>query len=125
MTAIKFEEEIELRICLPIPSCFWSNLINLISKAINMVFSIYYSERRPPNIGIKHGFSYIYVCQIPREVLKTEAEGRGFQQLSRDLATFMFWKTMLENNVDRCYCIISTKCSVTLAKNVALYFVNA
>ena len=25
---------------------------------------------------------------------------------------------------DRCYCIISPKCSVTLAKNVALYFVN-
>ena len=30
------------------------------------------------------------------------------------------WKTMS----DRCYCIISTKCSVTFAKNVALHFVN-
>ena len=27
------------------------------------------------NIGIKHGFSCINVCQVPREVLKTEAEG--------------------------------------------------
>ena len=34
--------------------------------------------------------------------------------------TFRHWKTMF----DRCYCIISTKCSVTFAKNVALSFVN-
>ena len=25
---------------------------------------------------IKHGFSCIYVSQVPKEVLKTEAEGR-------------------------------------------------
>ena len=37
-------------------------------------------------IGIKHGFPCINVCQVPREMLKTEAEGRGFQQLLRDLA---------------------------------------
>ena len=37
-------------------------------------------------IGIKHGFSCIYIRQILREVLKTEAGGRGFQHLSRDLA---------------------------------------
>ena len=47
------------------------------------------------NIGIKLGFSCIDVCQVPREVLKTEAEGRGFQQLSRDLANVY----VLENNV--------------------------
>ena len=38
------------------------------------------------NIGIKHGFSYINIRQVPWEVLKTEAEGRGFQHLPRDLA---------------------------------------
>ena len=49
------------------------------------------------NIGIKHGFPCINLCQVPREMLKTgaegpegdvenEAEGRGFQQLARDLA---------------------------------------
>ena len=38
------------------------------------------------NIGIKHGFSYINICQVPWEVLKTETEGRGFQHLPRDLA---------------------------------------
>ena len=47
------------------------------------------------NIGIKHGFSCINVCQVPREVLKTEAEGRGFQHLPRDLANV----NVSENNV--------------------------
>ena len=47
------------------------------------------------NIGIKHGFSCINVCQVPREVLKTEADGRGFQHLPRDPANV----NVLENNV--------------------------
>ena len=38
------------------------------------------------NIGIKHGFSCINIRQVPWEVLKTEAEGHGFQYLPRDLA---------------------------------------
>ena len=29
------------------------------------------------NIGIKHGFRCINVCQVPREMLKTDAIGRG------------------------------------------------
>ena len=37
-------------------------------------------------IGIKHGFSCINIRQVPREVLKTEAGGRGFQHLPGDLA---------------------------------------
>ena len=52
------------------------------------------------NIGMKHGFSCIDVCQVPMEVLKTEAEGLegpegGFQHLPRDLANVH----VLENNV--------------------------
>ena len=47
------------------------------------------------NIGIKHGFPCINVCQVPREMLKTEAKGLGFQQLQRDLANV----NALENNV--------------------------
>ena len=48
------------------------------------------------NIGIKHGFSCINIRQVPREVLKTEAGGRGFQHLPRDLANVnelknIFW----------------------------------
>ena len=38
------------------------------------------------SLGIKHGFSCINIRQVPWEVLKTEAEGRGFQHLPRDLA---------------------------------------
>ena len=41
------------------------------------------------SIGIKHGFSGIYIRQVPWEVLETEAEGRGFQHLPRDLAMLM------------------------------------
>ena len=29
-------------------------------------------------IGIKHSFPCINICQVPREVLKTEVEDRGF-----------------------------------------------
>ena len=46
-------------------------------------------------IGIKHGFPCINVFQVPREMLKTEAEGRGFQQFPRDLANV----NAVENNV--------------------------
>ena len=38
------------------------------------------------NIGIKHSLSCINIRQVPWEVLKIEAEGRGFQHLPRDLA---------------------------------------
>ena len=38
------------------------------------------------NIGMKPGFSCINIRRVPREVLKTEAGGRGFQYLPRDLA---------------------------------------
>ena len=43
-------------------------------------------ERIFTNIGIKHDFSCINIRQVPWEVLKTEAGGRGFQYLPRDLA---------------------------------------
>ena len=37
-------------------------------------------------IGIKHGFLCISIRQVPWKVLKTEAEGRGFQHFPKDLA---------------------------------------
>ena len=36
-------------------------------------------------IGIKHGFSCINIRQVPKEASTTEAGGRGFQHLPRDL----------------------------------------
>ena len=53
------------------------------------------------NIGIKHGFSCINIRQVPWEVLKTDAEGHGFQHLPRDLANV----NDLKNMFDRYYCI--------------------
>ena len=38
------------------------------------------------NIGIKHDFPFINIRKVPREVLKTEGEARGFQHLPWDLA---------------------------------------
>ena len=42
----------------------------------------------PNTIGIRHGFPCINIHQVPWEVLKTKAGGRGFQHLPRDLANF-------------------------------------
>ena len=60
------------------------------------------------NIGIKHVFSCINIRQVPREVLKTEAEGRGFQHLPRDLANVNALKNhvrslLLHKNESICY----------------------
>ena len=49
-------------------------------------FDSSYVSKMCQKIGIKHGFSCIKVRQVQREVLKTEAGGRGFQHLPRDLA---------------------------------------
>ena len=37
------------------------------------------------NIGIKRDFPFINIRKVPREVLKTEGEARGFQYFPRDL----------------------------------------
>ena len=59
-------------------------------------------DRQPyQKIGIKHGFSCINIRQGPRELLKTEAGGRGFQHLPRDLANVNALNTMF----DHYYCI--------------------
>ena len=47
------------------------------------------------NIWIKHGFPCINVCQVPREMLNTDAVDRVFQHLPRDLPNV----NVLENNV--------------------------
>ena len=54
-----------------------------------------YRDMRYDILGIKHGLSYINIRQVQWEVLKTEAGGRGFQHLLRDLANV----NALENHV--------------------------
>ena len=78
-------------ICMNVCVCFCLPLTLIgYNCAINII--LFYSI---PNIGIKHSFPCINVCQVPREMLKTEAEGRGFQHFRRDLANV----NVLENNV--------------------------
>ena len=40
-------------------------------------------------------FSCINIREVPREVLKTEAGGRGFQHLPRDLANAIALKNIV------------------------------
>ena len=68
---IRFEEEHLATVYIVIVTCY--------SKTVT----------RENNKGIKHGFSCINIRQVSWEVLKTEAEGRGFQHLPRDLANVM------------------------------------
>ena len=48
-------------------------------------------------------FLYSNIRQVPRKVLKTKAEGRGFQHLPRDLANVNVLEK--KNMFDRYYCI--------------------
>ena len=52
-------------------------------------------SRPNAKIGIKHMFSPINNCQVLRVLLKTEAEGRGFQQAPRELANVNAIKTQV------------------------------
>ena len=69
---------------------YWDNLTSYHTcpNAITCPFYWVFSLLRPvcPNIEIIHGFSWINIRQVPWEVLKTEAKGRGFQHLPRYLA---------------------------------------
>ena len=51
-------------------------------STINVLSKIKESNNR----GIKHDFPFINICKVPREVLKTEGEARGFSTFPRDLA---------------------------------------
>ena len=55
--------------------------------------------------GIKHDFPFIKISKVPREVLKTEDEARGFQPSRGTLRMLMNDKIIF----GRYYCINSTK----------------
>ena len=46
-------------------------------------------------------FQCITIHQVPREVLKTQASGLGFQHLPRDLANVNAWKTMFDPYINK------------------------
>ena len=55
--------------------------------------------------GIKHDFPFINIRKVPREVLNTEGEARGFQPSRGTLRMIINDKIMF----DRYYCINATK----------------
>ena len=71
--------------------------------------------------GIKHDFPFINICKVPREVLKTEGEARGFQPSRGTLRRLMNDKIMS----DRYYCINSTKHCENEENIGALYFITS
>ena len=68
-------------------------------------------------IGIKHGFSCINIRQVPYELLKTEAEGRGFQHIPGIRRMLMHWKTMF-------YYCIKTENICYISRYFLHYFVS-
>ena len=48
-------------------------------------------------------FQCMNIHQVPREVLKTEASGLGFQHLPQDLANVNAWKTCLIPVLYKCH----------------------
>ena len=73
------------------------------------------------NRGIKHDFPFINIRKVPREVLKTEGEARGFQPSRGTLRMLMNDKIMF----DRYYCINSTKHCEKEENIGALYFTTS
>ena len=69
--------------------------------------------------GIKHDFPFINIRKVPREVLKTEGEARGFQTSRWTLRMSMHDKIRF----DRYYCINSTKHCENEENIGALYFI--
>ena len=61
------------------------------------------------------------ICKIPREMLKTEGEARGFQPSRGTLRMLMNDKIMF----DRYYCINSTKHCENEENIGALYFITS
>ena len=88
-------------------SIFSTSIIVLVYMLIGMelesicivVFTFVFSTE------IKHDFPFINICKVPREVLKTEGEARGFQPSRGTLRMLMNDKIMF----DRYYCISSAK----------------
>ena len=76
---------------------------------------------RPLNRGIKHDFPFFNICKVPRDVLKTEGEARGFQPSRGTLRMLMNDKII----VDRYYCINSANHCENEENMGALYFITS
>ena len=73
------------------------------------------------NRGIKHDFPFINIRKVPRKVLKTKGEARGFKPSQGTLRMLMNDKIMF----DRYYCINSAKHCENEENTGALYFITS
>ena len=73
------------------------------------------------NRRIKHAFPFINICNVPREVLKTEGEARGFKHSRGTLRMLMNDKIMF----DRYYCTNSANHCENEENIGALYFITS
>ena len=71
--------------------------------------------------GIRHDFPFINIRKVPREVLKTKGEARGFQPSRGTLRVLMNEKIMF----DRYYCINSAKHCENEENIETLYFITS
>ena len=102
----------------------WTSFVYIGSKVCQLLLHYTSFATRGLNVlknrGIKHDFPLINIRKVPRKVLKTEGEARGFQPSRGTLRMFMNEKIMF----DRYYCINSTKHCEN--ENIgALYFITS
>ena len=65
--------------------------------------------------------SFINIRKVPREVLKTEGEARGFQHFPRDLANVNEWKIMFDPSIDS---LIGARCRKPVTSHGILVTLN-
>ena len=95
-----------------------SEINRLICQFFAHLFSIILANF---NRGIKHDFPFINIRKVPKEVLKTEGESRGFQPSRGTLRMLMNDKIMF----DRYYCINPAKHCENKENIGALYFITS
>ena len=98
---------------------FWSRYLD--SVLVSILVAHMHVKLCTINRGIKHDFPFINICKVPREVLKTEGEARGFQPSQGTLRMLMNDEIMF----DRYYCINSANHCENEENIDALYFITS
>ena len=94
-----------------------------ILKNKKYITTVSYCQRCIDNVnrGIEHDIPFVNIRKVPREVLKTESEDRGFQLSRGTLRMLMNDKIMF----DRYYCMSSAKHYENEQNRVTLYFITS
>ena len=71
-------------------NCSYKNIYKKVSVSLTKLPSLFVQVNF--NRGIKHDFPFINIRKVPRVVLKTEDEARGFLTFPMDLANVNEWQ---------------------------------